>query len=354
MNSTTKGHRGIRWMLAALLASLVATFSVIVPADAGVEANAAKPNDESGGAPASADEAPDRFSRGRGNPSQGATRALEAIQRRIERHVAKHGTDHSFGSYIDADTGQIVLETNAPQAVVDRLTRMDDEAQQRAVRNARIRRTETTDSWHRRDDIPWYWGGAGIRVGSGLCSSGYTVETSSGYRRSVTAGHCFSNWSKVLTESGNNTYGWVYGRRLPTVTGDPMDMELIYGQNYTGRIYTGGVYSTSSAPVQAAGQAYEGYSNYCHSGRTTGEHCGHTALDTDGQVCTQSGCKSPVIVYNGGYLPQGGDSGSPFYAKDYYGRAWIRGHHIAGNGSTSYAQPWTTVASEYGVSIVTG
>jgi hypothetical protein len=339
----------------ALLLSLMATVVAVAPAEAANDAGRAdKPNDQAAEAPAGADQAPDRFALGRATASPGATKALEQIQRRIEKFVATHGTKHTFASYIDSDTGQIVLETDAPASLVSDLTRMSDEAQERAVRNAKVLPTTTSDTWHRRDDIPWYWGGAGITSGGGLCSSGYTVQNSSGYRYSVTAGHCFANWAKVLTESGNNTYGWVIGRRLPTVTGHAMDMELMYGQNYAGRIYTGGIFSTSSAPVAAAGQAYVGYNNYCHSGRTTGEHCGHTATSINGQVCTQTGCKSPVIVFNGGNLPQGGDSGSPFYAKDSYGRAWIRGHHIAGNGTTGYAQPWTTVASEYNVSIVTG
>jgi hypothetical protein len=355
MQQTIKGQRSIRWALLALLFSLVATVVAVVPAEASNHAGRAdKPNDQAADAAAADDQAPDRFARGRADAAPGATKALEAIQRRIERYVDKHGTRHTFASYIDSDTGRIVLETDAPASVVDDLTRMSDAAQQRAVRNATVRRTTTSDTWHRRDDIQPYWGGAGIRVGNGLCSSGYAVQTSSGYRYSVTAGHCFADWAQVQTESGTNTYGWVIGRRLPTVTGHAMDMELMYGRSYAGRIYTGGTVSTSSAPVAAAGQAYVGYTNYCHSGRTTGENCGHTATSITGQVCTQTGCKSPVIVFNGGTQPLGGDSGSPFYAKDNQGRAWIRGHVIAGNGTTSYAERWVDVQSTYGVSIVTG
>ena len=59
-----------------------------------------------------------------------------------------------------------------------------------------------------------------------------------------------------------------------------MDMELVGGRSYAGRVYTGGVTSTTSRGVANAGAAYEGYTKYCHSGRTTGENCGHTAQDT--------------------------------------------------------------------------
>ena len=130
-------------------------------------------------------------------------------------------------------------------------------------------------------------------------------------------------------------------------------MELLNGQPYAGRIFTGGVLSSTSIPVVAAGSASVGYTNYCHSGRTTGENCGHTAVSTTAQVCTATGCKTNVIAFRGGVLSQGGDSGSPFYAKDARG-AWIRGHVIAGNGTTSYAETWNKVTARYGVSIVTG
>jgi hypothetical protein len=231
---------------------------------------------------------------------------------------------------------------------------MSDPDQRREVGKAQISRTTISDAWHRRDDIPSFWGGAGITNSGGICSAGYAVKNWWGTVSSVTAGHCFANGANALVESGLRSYGTVSGRRLPTVTGQPMDMELLGGQSYAGRVYTGGVFSTTSRPVVAAGAAFAGYTNYCHSGRTTGENCGHTATSTNAQVCTQSGCKSPVIEFTGGTMIQGGDSGGAFYALDGSGGAWIRGNVIATNGTTGWAQPYTTVASEYGVSIVTG
>jgi hypothetical protein len=130
-------------------------------------------------------------------------------------------------------------------------------------------------------------------------------------------------------------------------------MELIGGQSYGTRIYTGGVTSSTSLPVVGAGSAVVGFTDYCHSGRTTGENCGHTANDLNGQVCTTTGCKQPVVVFTGGTSPAGGDSGSPFYVKDSTS-SWIRGHVIAGDGTTSFVQGFPSVAAAYGVSIVTG
>jgi hypothetical protein len=339
----------------ALLAFAIAAALASAPARAGADpGDAKKPTGSPANAAVEADQAPDRSARGRVGASPAAGRALTVIQRRIAEYVAQHGTSYTFASYLDSDTGRIVLETNAPAPVVSGLTSMSDADQRREVGKAQIRRASISDTWHRRDDVQPFWGGAGITNSGGLCSSGYAVRNSSGTVFSVTAGHCFANGANALVESGLRSYGTVSGRRLPTVTGHAMDMELLGGQTYAGRVYTGGVFSTTSRPVTAAGAAFEGYSNYCHSGRTTGENCGHTATDTEAQVCTQSGCKSPVIAFTGGTMIQGGDSGGAFYAIDSSGRAWIRGHVIATNGTTGWAQPWTTVASQYGVSIVTG
>ncbi|WP_230211109.1 S1 family peptidase [Streptomyces kaniharaensis] len=289
-------------------------------------------------------------------PASSASRAaLAMIQERIAGYVASHGTAHTFGSYLDPATDRIVLDTDAPANVVAMLTDLSgtESALVQAAGKVQVRPRTTTDAFNRRDDSPPFWGGAGIQSGGALCSTGYAVANGSGTRFTVTAGHCFSTGSTVTTESGAYTVGSVSNRHLPTVTGEPVDMEAIGGQSYAGRIYTGGVYSSTSIPVVAAGTAYVGYSDYCHSGRTTGEQCGHTATSINGQVCTQTGCKSPVIVYTGGVIQQGGDSGGTFYAKNASG-AWIRGHVIASNSTTGYVEPWTVVAPTLGVSIVTG
>jgi hypothetical protein len=278
---------------------------------------------------------------------------LTTIQRRIAGYVAAHGTKYTFASYLDS-AGRLALDTNAPSSVVSGLTRLSNPAQRQAVGKSRIHRSRIADTFNRRDDVPSFWGGAGITNSGGICSSGYAVRNSAGSVFSVTAGHCFANGANALVESGLRSYGTVSGRRLPTVTGGSTDSELLGGQSYSGRVYTGGVVSTTSRGVAAGGAASAGYSNYCHSGRTTGENCGHTATSTNAQVCTSSGCKSPVIQFTGGTMIQPGDSGGTFYAIDSAGKAWIRGNVIATDGTTGWATPFTTVASLYGVSVVTG
>jgi len=283
-------------------------------------------------------------------------KALQTIQSQVADYVATNGTKYTFASYWDAVNAKMVLETDAPADVVAAVTTQPGAAiaEQQAASQLNVRGGLTTvDNFHRRDDVPAFWGGAGIAAG-GICSTGYSVRNGAGTVFITTAGHCYANGTTVLTESGLNTVGTVSNRQLPTFNGQPRDVELIGGSFYAGRIYTGGVTSTTSVPVFAAGEAFVGFNNYCHSGRTTGENCGHTANSITGQVCTQTGCKSPVIVWTGGVQSAGGDSGSPFYVMDSSARAWIRGHVIAGNGTTSYSEKWTAISPLLGVSIVTG
>jgi hypothetical protein len=283
-------------------------------------------------------------------------KALQTIQSQIAAYVAANGTKYTFASYWDGVNGKMVLETDAPADVLAAVTAQPKGAvaEQQAASQLNVRGGLTTaDNFHRRDDIPSFWGGAGIAAG-GICSTGYSVRNGAGTVFITTAGHCYANGTTVTSESGLATLGTVSNRNLPTFNGVARDVELIGGSSYAGRIYTGGITSTTSVPVFAAGEAFVGFANYCHSGRTSGEACGHTASSITGQVCTQTGCKSPVIVWSGGVASAGGDSGSPFYVMDTSGRAWIRGHVIAGNGVTSYSEKWVEVSALLGVSIVTG
>ena len=287
-----------------------------------------------------------------------AQAALRTVQDRIASYVKAHGTEYSFADYLDATTGRIVLETDAPAGVVAPIVDLSKASgpgvQTFAAGSAvEVRHTSVTDSYSRRDDVPAYWGGAGLQSGGFLCSSGYAVVNGAGTRFSTTAGHCFANGATVLTESGANTYGTVSNRYLPTVTGGSTDIELIGGQSYDGRVYTGGVTSSTSLPVVGAGDPSVGYADYCHSGRTTGENCGHTATSVTAQVCTSTGCKSPVISFTGGTMIAGGDSGGTFYVKNSTS-VWIRGNVIASGSGTGYATPWSVVSSTLGVSVVTG
>ena len=278
--------------------------------------------------------------------------ALATVQTRIATYVARNGTKYTFGTYSDPKTGAVVVDTNAPDSLVRSFTNFSGNASLASVK-VTTKKSTIADTYNRRDDIPNYYGGGGLLAAGALCSTGYAVQNSAGTRFMVTAGHCYANGQAVNTESNLRQVGVVQNRLLASLGNGPVDMELLGTGGYWGRVFTGGVVSTTSLPVVGAGTAYVGYTDYCHSGRTTGEQCGHTATSITAQVCTATGCKSPVIAYTGGTIQQGGDSGGAFYAKD-ASSIWIRGHVIASSSTTGYVEPFTQVQSRYGVSIVTG
>ena len=335
---------------AAVVSGLIATSG---PAQAGT-AGAKGKERISVSKPAPASQRPDRAATSA--VTDATQQTLSTIQSRVRGYVAKHkATKYTFGTYANAITGKIVIDTNAPSDVVSSVTSTPATAGQRTTAGVKVQVNHKglSDQFNRRDDSPPFYGGGGLRASGALCSAGYTVTNATGNRWMVSAGHCYAIGTRVNTESNLRYFGTVTNRALASLGQAGLDMELLNGGSYAGRIFTGGVLSSTSIPVVAAGAASAGFANYCHSGRTTGEQCGHTAVSTSAQVCTQTGCKTNVIAFTGGVLSQGGDSGSPFYAKDARG-AWIRGHVIAGNGTTSYAEKWTKVAARYGVSIVTG
>jgi hypothetical protein len=279
--------------------------------------------------------------------------ALATVQARVSEFVDKNGTKFTFGMYSDPRDGHVVLDTDAPADIVDPLINAGDDKYLASVK-VEVRQEVTTDVFQRRDDISPFWGGAGLLASGAICSTGYPVQDAAGNRWMVTAGHCYANGTSVNTESNLHNVGTVTGRTLASLGGGPIDVEFLAGRSYAGRVYTGGVTSSTSRPIVAAGQAFVGFNTSCHSGRTTGEQCGHTATSTTAMVCTATGCKFPVIAYTGGVVQQGGDSGGAFYAKDANGGAWIRGHVIAGNSTTGFVEPFTQVISRFAVSVVTG
>ena len=152
-------------------------------------------------------------------PTAGQAIALRTIQAQIGEYVEKSGPKFSFATHFDSSEGQIVIDSDAPRDLLAKLTSVEDKEGREAIAKAKVTESKTEDTWHRRDDIQAFWGGAGITNGSGICSAGYAVRSATGAVSSVTAGHCFANGTNALVESGLRSYGTVSARRLPTVTG---------------------------------------------------------------------------------------------------------------------------------------
>jgi hypothetical protein len=260
------------------------------------------------------------------------------------REFAPEAPKYSYASHLDLQTGRVLLQTDAPAEVTAGLLKEHPEIALQESKPAQ-------DMFHRRDDIPSFWGGASITSGGGTCSAGFTVRKPSGTRFMTTAAHCWSVGSTVRTPTGT-FFGSVTQRGTLNSFWfwDNRDVELIGGSSYAARVYTGGVFSTSSKAVVGAGDPVAGFTGYCTSGQTSGEQCNQTVQSTGAIVCTQTGCKWPVVEYTGG-PSQPGDSGGSMYLPGASGQVFARGSVIAGNGSTSWAEPWGRMSSAMGVSI---
>ena len=292
------------------------------------------------------------LARSKSAPAPVRTRAISratitALQARIAKRAWSPAAKHyNYASWLDLKTGKLVLKTNAPRSVTAALSKGYTgviEQQDETVR----------DTFDRRNDVPAFWGGSSIKSSGSVCTSGFPVQKN-GQRFLVTAGHCFPLNAGVTTTDGNLAIGSVVQRGPFLPLGLPnWDMELIGGGSYGSSIFVGGTSSATGKHISGAGDPIVGFTNYCRSGQTSGEQCGETVQSVNAQVCTQTGCKSPVISYTGP-VSQPGDSGAPFYV--YSGdnaNVFIRGLNIASGGSTSFAEKWSRISSNLGVSIVT-
>jgi hypothetical protein len=276
-----------------------------------------------------------------------AKKTADSIREEIgERQFSPEAEKYGYASHLDLQTGRVILETDAPESVIAPLVKEHPEI---ALQESK----PVGDLFNRRDDVPAFWGGASIQSGGATCSTGFTVRKPSGVRFITTAAHCYSVGANVRTPTSTFVGSVTQRGTLGSIFfWDNRDVELIGGVSYAPRVYTGGVFSATSKAVVGAGDPVSGFTGYCTSGQTSGEQCGQHVQSTGAIVCTQTGCKWPVIEYTGG-PSQPGDSGGSFYLPGATGQVFARGEVIAGNGTTSYAEPWSAMSSAMGVTIAT-
>ncbi|QSB13552.1 hypothetical protein JQS43_18435 [Natronosporangium hydrolyticum] len=239
---------------------------------------------------------------------------------------------YAYGAYLDLARDVLVLGTNAPPAVVRPLAT-------RYPAPLELRFGDDPGRG-RGSDFPPFWGGASITSGGAICSSGFTVQTG-GVRYMLTAGHCFGSGRPVTSTVSGHTWGTFHPHaNLP----DP-DLAVIAGSSYQGAIYIGAVDSTAGAAVSSFGDPVIGFSNYCFSGQTSGEVCGHTAVSTTGVLCDPLGCTEDLVVSDGTRV-QPGDSGSPWYTLSVGNQypVHIRGLTVGVIAGQSYWHSYGTVA----------
>lgn len=256
------------------------------------------------------------------------------------RTWASGANAYSYGYWVDAGSGRIRVETDAPGTVTEALARAFPGQLDVYLVGEAGRLTRQSDS------AP-HWGGASVTNGSSVCTSGFDVKNGSGTRFMVTAGHCFGS-GNTIRSTGNSSFVW--GTVVNRASFPTWDLELIGGGSYGSYIYTGDLTGTGTHVTSASDPIVN--STYCVSGQSTATTCNHTVSNLNASFCDASGCTPNVIAASGGGSLAGGDSGAPFYFPS-GGQVYIRGVTFAKSGGTMYAEKWSTVANHFGVSIVT-
>ena len=253
------------------------------------------------------------------------------------------GKGQAFGFYYDMPRDVTVISSSAPRSLFDAvLARYPGRiALEQVAASSRLSRDA--------DPAPHRGGSSIVNAQqTRLCSSGFSVHRAAdGKDYMLTAGHCFSNGQAVFGADGV-AWGTVQWRaQFPA-----KDMEMIGGKTYRGQIY-GGNGTGTARNVVGAGDGTIG-STYCQSGTVSTETCNHVLQSNSATYCDDTDpplCTTGMATYtNGG---TGGDSGGPYYLKYANGTVSARGIIIAVSGSYGYAHKWSTLASTFGVTIVT-
>lgn len=267
--------------------------------------------------------------------SQFTTGSLRALSARLENASRRAGVSYQF--YYDAESDTV--------AVTGNLTAED----LRGIPKGHLTFTPSAglENQSRYYDTAPFWGGAAIyRPDGARCSTAFVVKNGAGTRYMVTAGHCGAVGTTWRTAGG------VYvGQTVSRPNYPAYDMELIGGgSSYGSYIYMGDATGYGSKVLGAGDPVVGVY--YCMSGTTTNENCNKKVTSLSATHCASDGCVYGLASYTGGALTQGGDSGGPLVLKSSSG-VYARGLHRGISGSTMYGERWQSVASLFGVSIVT-
>lgn len=269
-------------------------------------------------------------------PSRFTRASLSSLEKELVaiRDAAKD-RNVAYGYYHDAVSDVLRVEGNVAEQLLP----------VRALVRGEVSFTHTVDAGRdsRTSDSAPHWGGARITSGGAACSSGFTVRDSTGTRFAVTAAHCGQLNSAWY--SGAYYFGTVT-RRGPFPA---WDMALLSGSSYGTYIYMGGS-AGNGWPTGPADNPVVGFS-YCTSGATTYENCGKVVTSLSASFCDSAGCTHGLASYTGGSSTAGGDSGGPLVLKG-SSVVYPRGIHIARSGSTMYAEKWSSISSNFGVSSV--
>jgi streptogrisin A len=228
--------------------------------------------------------------------------------------------------YTDAKSGKVVVTVDSTVSKAE---------------IAKIKQTVRTDSALEINRTPGEFskliaGGEAITTGGARCSLGFNVQSSSGTKYALTAGHCTnigSSWS-IGTRAGTSFPGNDYG--------------IIQHSNpgaADGRVY---LYNGGYQDITRAGNAYVGQSVQ-RSGSTTGLH-GGTVTGLNATVnYGPDGVVYGMIQTN--VCAEPGDSGGALFSGSTALGLTSGGSGNCSSGGTTFFQPVTEALSAYGVSV---
>ncbi|MFF7843182.1 hypothetical protein ACFZC6_30970 [Streptomyces ossamyceticus] len=245
----------------------------------------------------------------------------------------KDARTYGVGWTYDGEKDKVVVNLEGPESAAASLESLKPDAIE--VQPGRF----TPHNTRFNDYAPFYGGGAIKKQGSGNthdCTAGFTIRHKpDGQKRMVTAAHCFF-WNDTITTGDGKNFGNV------TSVHQWLDAEAMTGQNYTGRIYAGG-YKESETTRWVGGYSNWFYwgRQFCVSGATTFNHCGHpVSYSTYGSCYIWHGtkyCVDPAdqfLIDRGGNNNCGcgkftapGDSGAPVHEEGQAGDSVIGGMH---------------------------
>ena len=220
------------------------------------------------------------------------------MQRKIERKAEK-SNDNTYASYIDATTGEIVLVTDASAEPRSRTSRTcpTPPTRRRPRRRRSSRRPRRTCGIAVTTSRP-----SGVAVASRRAAGSARPAT----RPAIERGDRQRHRRALLGQRHRRDHrirrtGVRNGLRPSSADGRP-------GTRWTSSSSAGRATPAGSSP--AASRARRAFPSSRPAPprpatRTTAiaagppaSSCGHTASSVNGQVCTSSGCKSPVIVWS--------------------------------------------------------
>jgi hypothetical protein len=211
--------------------------------------------------------------------------------------------------------------------------------------NVPVRREAEIDPvlFGRQNDSTPYYGGAIIKNGNGICTSGFAVKIGA-VTKMLSAGHCGEN-GDVIKDGGGQTMGTVEQKNQARDT-------LLIGVNSAGYTFSGPYTSNTKVAVKyALGSIDETF--VCTSGANTGQHCPIRikalnqfipVCDHNGQNCVTMGPLVKAEQESHLVAAGAGDSGGPVVATDSctaFGCTFLNNYPMgtitAGDGNASVA-----------------